>query len=347
MNSSSEINKTFKEFTVSIMPDVFIDRFLKVESLEKFTSEIYEKSKVGGGSIRGYRQRDIIGGNAINFAKTIFKLGGNVNLFVIGNEFIKRELESLFRSEKSNINIIEGRPGYTIALEIQNENNKANIMFSDVGDLRKFNGDELDNEELENIAESNASVIVNWSSINEGNKLIKKIFSNSKNANSVNFLDLADPKSVTSRIPELITIIKKQKIVDILSINENELRILSEHVGISNFPIDYKLSDIECNTLELSKELGIQIESHTPIGASTASENEVYCCKAFEVNPNSLTGAGDVWNAANLLSMLAKFSRKDRMYFANACSALYISNIDSEIPSIGKILEYIESKKTI
>ena len=109
---------------------------------------------------------------------------------------------------------------------VKNENNKVNIMFSDVGDLKKFNGDELDNEELENIAESNASVIVNWSSINEGNKLIKKIFSNRKNSNSINFLDLADPKSVTNRIPELITIIKKQKIVDILSINENELRIL-------------------------------------------------------------------------------------------------------------------------
>ena len=68
MNSFSEINKTFKEFTVSIMPDVFIDRFLKIENIEKFTSEIYEKSKVGGGSIRGYEQRDIIGGNAINFA---------------------------------------------------------------------------------------------------------------------------------------------------------------------------------------------------------------------------------------------------------------------------------------
>ena len=183
------------------MPDVFIDRFLKIENIEKFTSEIYEKSKVGGGSIRGYEQRDIIGGNAINFAKTISKLGGNVNLFVIGNEFIKRDIESLFGSEKSNINIIEGRPGYTTALEIQNENNKVNIMFSDVGDLKKFNGDELDNEELENIAESNASVIVNWSSINEGNKLIKKIFSNRKNSNSINFLDLADPKSVTNRLP--------------------------------------------------------------------------------------------------------------------------------------------------
>ena len=106
------------------------------------------------------------------------------------------------------------------------------------------------------------------------------------------------------------------------------------------------MNNIECNTLELSKELGIQIESHTPIGASTASENEVYCCKAFEVNPNVLTGAGDVWNAANLLSMLAKFSRKDRIDFANACSALYISNIDLEIPSVRNILEYIESKKT-
>ena len=85
------------------MPDVFIDRFLKIENLEKFSSEIYEKSKVGGGSIRGYEQRDIIGGNAVNFAKTISKLGGNVNLFIIGNDFIKKNINSIFRSKKSQI----------------------------------------------------------------------------------------------------------------------------------------------------------------------------------------------------------------------------------------------------
>ena len=39
-----------------------------------------------------------------------------------------------------------------------------------------------------------------------------------------------------------------------------------------------------------------------------------------------LTGAGDIWNAANVLGIKKEISVEKRLKFSNACAAIYVSS---------------------
>src|ERR1022692_416388 len=54
---------------ITVLPDYFVDRFLRVENFEELAKAIKGKGEEGGGgSIRGVRQSELKGGNAVNLA---------------------------------------------------------------------------------------------------------------------------------------------------------------------------------------------------------------------------------------------------------------------------------------
>ena len=72
--------------SIVVMPDFFVDRIIKLKSKEEFIHTLTEKTKFGGGSIRGIPTVDIKGGNAVNIAYCLAKLGVKVTLFTISDE---------------------------------------------------------------------------------------------------------------------------------------------------------------------------------------------------------------------------------------------------------------------
>jgi ribokinase len=69
------------------MPDFFIDRIVRLKSPTKDVFKlIQEKEKFGGGSIRDISRLDTRGGNAVNIAYCLAKLGVHVTLFTNANE---------------------------------------------------------------------------------------------------------------------------------------------------------------------------------------------------------------------------------------------------------------------
>src|ERR1043165_5826798 len=66
---------------VVVLPDFFLDRIIKLNSKDEFFRMINSKTTIGGGSIRGVDTFDIKGGNAVNVAYCLAKLGLTVNLF--------------------------------------------------------------------------------------------------------------------------------------------------------------------------------------------------------------------------------------------------------------------------
>ena len=338
----NKLQTIFRGIKSTTLADVFIDRIVKVENLDELVKQTKNKASVGGGSIRGIEQREIIGGNATNIAYSLVKFGSETELFVIGDEFAKRTLELRFKEFNNiKIHVIDGKPGFTIALETD-LGNESNIMISDVGDIERFDGKSILNEYRGTIEQSDIIVISNWASNINGNQLVDNIFRNSKN--SIKLLDFADLASATNRLNELIENIKENNVIDVLSLNENECQILEKFLCLKNMKSQYTKKDIQSSALQISSILETRIDIHTPLGSCSSLDGDVEFVESFSVKPKILTGAGDVWNAVNVLSLKKGVSTINRLNLANAAAGSYISEFHNGDFSLEKIEQLLEAR---
>ncbi len=338
----NKLQTIFRGIKSTTLADVFIDRIVKVENLDELVKQTKNKASVGGGSIRGIEQREIIGGNATNIAYSLVKFGSETELFVIGDEFAKRTLELRFKEFNNiKIHVIDGKPGFTIALETD-LGNESNIMISDVGDIERFDGKSILNEYRGTIEQSDIIVISNWASNINGNQLVDNIFRNSKN--SIKLLDFADLASATNRLNELIENIKENNVIDVLSLNENECQILEKFLCLKNMKSQYTKKDIQSSALQISSILETRIDIHTPLGSCSSLDGDVEFVESFSVKPKILTGAGDVWNAVNILSIKKGLSTYNRLNLANASAGSYISEFHNGDFSLDKTEQLLESR---
>jgi ribokinase len=224
------IEKTTKHLKITVMPDFFVDRIIEVTDYASFVSETRKKIKAGGGSLRGYSSIDIKGGNAVNVAYCLAKLGLCIDLYTIADEVGDSILNSVFApfDNKVNLYIKRGKHGLSTVFEFsdpQNIHSSANVMVSDVGDNDNF-GPEIFESDIHNLplGSSDAVIITNWASNLRGTDLLQTVFANS--SHSIHFLDPAD---IEKRCFEFINMVKiNSKSIDILSINENEFNQVIE-----------------------------------------------------------------------------------------------------------------------
>ena len=338
----SKLNTIFNGIKSTTLADVFIDRIVKVPDLDKLVTDVKAKSAVGGGSIRGIKQIEIVGGNATNIAYALVKFGSETELFAIGDEFTRRLLDLRFQEfDNIKINMLKGKPGFTVALET-NHNNDSKIMISDVGGIEKFNGIDITTNYLKIIEESDIVIISNWASNLDGNQLVNEIFSAAKD--SIKLLDFADLSTSTNRLQELMDNIENNKIIDVISLNENECQILGKFLGLKNVSAEYTINEIKTMALDISSILGTIIDIHTPIGSCSASDGDVQFVESFPVKLIILTGAGDVWNAINILGLKKGLSTINRLNLANASAASYISEFHNGDFSLLKVENLLEAR---
>ena len=338
----SKLQTIFNGIKSTTLADVFIDRIVKVPDLDKLVTDAKAKSTVGGGSIRGIKQTEIVGGNATNIAYALVKFGSETELFAIGDEFTRRLLDLRFQEfDNIKINMLKGKPGFTIALETDH-NNDSNIMISDVGGIEKFNGIDITTNYLKIIEESDIVIISNWASNLDGNQLVNEIFSAAKD--SIKLLDFADLSTSTNRLQGLMDNMKNNKIIDMISLNENECQILGKFLGLKNISAKYTINEIKTMATDISSILGTIIDIHTPIGSCSASNGDVEFVESFPVKPMILTGAGDVWNAIDILGLKKELSTINRLNLANAAAASYISEFHNGDFSLLKVENLLESR---
>src|ERR1044071_1402170 len=331
---------------VVVLPDFFLDRIIKLNSKDEFFRMINSKTTIGGGGIRGVDTFDIKGGNAVNVAYCLAKLGLTVNLFTVADDFGKSVLNSVFSKfgKSVELEIKNGKHGSTTSFEFHdNEKLFANVMISDVGDNKNFGPDLISqSSDLKIINSAKAIVLTNWGSNLKGTDLAKYLFNNSPKA--FHFLDPAD---IETRKEEFRDMLKElNQVIDVLSINENEctslLKACNFHSGDSIGPSDAE-SIKNCAKL-LSSEFGLNIDLHTRIGSAWSDGKDVIFVESFNVNPKKLTGSGDCWDAADLAGYLAGLEPWERLSFSNAYASLYIGRSEFEPPTIVETIELIRTK---
>lgn len=328
--------------SIVVMPDFFVDRIIRLESKENLFDTLTQKAKVGGGSVRGIPTTDVKGGNAVNVAYCLAKLGAKVSLFTVADEMGSIMIRQTFAQfgDKVTLRIANGRTGLTTCFEFPHEDTRVNVMVSDVGDNESF-GSERINSEADRTILKNADgvMVVNWATNINGTELAEFSFKNSPSA--FHFLDPADIEKRKHDFRDSLA--KLSGVTDCLSINENECNSLADALGFGQvLGCVYSVEEVKQAAKRISESVGISTDLHTKVGAAWSNGKESTFAHAIKVDAKRLTGAGDTWDAADIIGYLAGLHPQERLLFANCCASLYIRDPNGEPPSMNKAFEMIE-----
>lgn len=317
--------------SVVVLNDFFLDRIIKIQNIVTLYDLILKKSHLGG-SIRGIPQTDLKGGNATNVAYALAKLGAPVSLITVANKSSSHILHEAF-SEFPNCSLflIDGNPGRTTSLEFSNNGHPVNVMLSDLGDNENFGPEKLGQKEQNAIQNADAIMVTNWASNEKGTELSKYVFS--KSTKSLHFLDPADIQSRPSEFKEAISELASS--LDSLCLNENECNILLKQFGLGIISNDEETKKLVSS---LSEKISVTVDLHTSNGAFWSNGKEVEFVKSLPTEVKFVTGAGDVWDAANILGYLAGLEVKERLFFANTAASIYVNNPNGMPPTIQEVL---------
>jgi len=328
--------------SIVVMPDFFVDRVIRLESKEKLFDALAEKAKRGGGSVRGIQTTDVKGGNAVNVAYCLAMLGIRVTLFTVADELGTTMIRRAFMQfgDKATLRIASGKSGRTTAFEFPHENTRVNVMVSDVGDNSNFGPERLDSEEDRAILKNaDAVMVVNWASNQKGTELAEFSFRNSPSA-----FHFIDPADVETRKQDFSNSLGKLAgLTDCLSINENECNSLADTLGLGRLlGASFGADEIKSAAKKIAEKVGISIDLHSKVGAACSNGKESTFVHAIKVDAKTLTGAGDSWDAADIIGYLAGLDSQERLLFANCCASLYVRDPHGEPPMMNKVFELVD-----
>lgn len=322
--------------SVVVLNDFFLDRIIKIENLDNLYNQILEKSKLGG-SIRGIPQTDLKGGNATNVAYALARLGCPVSLITIADKTSSQIIKETFSEfDKVSLSMINGKPGRTTSLEFNNAGSIVNVMISDLGDNENFGPEKLGTKEQNVLANADAVIVTNWASNKKGTELSQSVFS--KSASSFHLLDPADIQSRSEEFQQALFQLADK--LNSLCINENECNILLKQSGLDTISGEKETRKL---VLELAKKYSIPIDLHTSAGSYWSNGQEVEYARSFQVQPKFVTGAGDVWDAANMLGYLANLGSLERLRFANGAASLYVGNSLGIPPTMDEVVSFVRA----
>ena len=328
--------------SIAVMPDFFVDRLIRLESKEQLFNALGDKAKHGGGSIRGVPTADIKGGNAVNVAYCLARLGVKISLFTVADDLGAAMLRQVFSQfgDKATLRISSGRHGYTTAFEFPHEGSKVNVMVSDINDNANFGPDRISSDADRAILKNADGVmVVNWASNLKGTELAEYSFKSSPSA-----LHFIDPADIETRKGDFASSLRKlAAMTDCLSINENECDSLADALGLGHIlGQNYSPDDVRQAAKKLAEKTGISTDLHTRLGAAWSNGKESAFAHTIKVEPKTLTGAGDSWDAADIVGYLAGLDPQERLLFANCCASLYIRSPSGEAPAMNEAFELLE-----
>ena len=342
--------KRFEEFHVVLLPDFFLDRLvnLKYEPSE-FSSLIADVGKRKGGSIDGVPQVDMRGGNAINVASALSKLGVKVTPIVCTSEYGLEQIKFHFRGTPLDTSHfkIRAKASITTALEFKAQDQKTNVMIRDLGSLVDFGPDDLDENDYRLIEDADYTCVFNWAgTLKHGTALAQVVFTSAKKGGGKTYYDTADPSPNKKEIPQLMESVLKSSQIDILSVNENEAVIYATMLdnALNDKKENLCFAELAMEAARvLAKHLQSRIDLHTTAFSATIDGKKETVVDTFKLKTLRATGAGDAWTAGNIVGEHNGLSDECRLMLANAVSACYLSDPEGEHPTGSKLSSFLKS----
>ena len=343
------LESEIQEINVVVMPDFFLDRLINLNcDVKNFCMMLGKVVKRNGGSIDGIEQVDLKGGNAVNTASALAALDVKVTPIVctskLGSKLVRFHLNPR-KVDLSHIKIFDDA-SITTAIELENAKGKVNVMLRDVGALADFGPQDLNDEDFEVIENADYVCVFNWAGTRRfGTELAETIFHRVKTVGKgKTYCDTADPTTNKEKIPKLMKVLQS-KHVDILSLNGNEAICYASQLSdkIKKLAKASKFDDLAKESARiLASRFSARIDLHTATFSATFTKKSETIVPAFKVPVLRVTGAGDAWNAGNILGDAHGLLDEHRLALANAVAAYYISNPKGTHPTRKKLVQFIE-----
>ena len=335
--------KNPRETKVVVMPDFFLDRLIILNwNIATFAEKLQEVASHKGGCLDGIAQIDLKGGNAVNTASALAALDVKVTPIVCTSTFGLK----MMKIHLANANIdfshvkIFDCPSTTTAIEVETEQGRTNIMLRDVGALADFGPQHLDDDDFQTIEEADFVCVFNWAGTkNFGTKLARAVFCHAKmRGKGRTYYDTADPAPNKQQIPNLISDVLESKQLDMLSVNENEAICYASHVNRKKEAVEERAKE---SARLLASRYSARIDLHATSFSATFADKKEKIVSAFRVPVLRATGAGDAWNAGNILGEAYDLSDGARLTLANAVAAYYVSDPSGKYATREKLSEFL------
>lgn len=343
------LKKPPRETKIVLMPDFFLDNFLTYHgTLNTFIKEVSQVAEQGGGNIPRTEQVILRGGNATNTASALSALGIKPYL-ILRTSPLGLSLLEHFVGGKVDLTHVktDGKMALTVALELKHRGRKINVMLGDPGSVADFGFDSLTKSDLTLIREADYICVFNWNLNLRGTELASRVFEYvKKKGKGKTFFDSGDPSPRQREINTLTEKVLMSGNIDVFSINENEAAWYAAY-------FDKKIAEkrkkirptnlaTECAKI-LRNNIKTRIDLHTAEYTATFEKRE-YIVPTFPVTVRRVTGAGDAWNAADIYGEIAGLNPTQRLLFANAAAALYISSPKGKHATLENVGDYLASR---
>jgi len=331
-------------FKVVAMPDFFLDYILAFPGkLDQMTGAMVDVAGRGGGNLLGWKHLIGRGGNASNFSAQLSKLGVVVVPVIETDEFGRIALAQFLKDVDLSHVTTTGTLSRTLAFEAEHFGKRVNIMASDPGSLSSFGPEKLAEKDREVIRQADFVCVFNWNQNLKGTELAEEVFQTAKNeGKGVTFFDPGDPTSRASEIPMLNEQVLSKGLVDVLSVNENELTQLASAVSEKTDGFEGEEENPLFQAASVFSMLGSRVDLHTPAFSATFINGQRERVLCASTTPLKVTGAGDAWNAGDIFAQGIGLNHKERLFFANATAAAYMRKPDLEPCSLAEILDQVQ-----
>lgn len=330
------------QYHVVTLPDFFLDHFVRVPPWDQALPAWKAVHAQGGGNVPTPHQHFQAGGNAANTALALARLGVHTHLVTRTDAFGLAVLESSLGRHGVDLRHArpDGRLSITTAIEFQ-ESRPANLMLSDPGSLAEYGPEMLDANDWTLLEAADLVLVANWSQNRKGTALLEEIARFARRAKTTVMLDTGDPSHRKEDLPTLRERVIPLAELDVFAMNENELRQLcgkslaegdEERHAAEQLAAQRKGNWLDLHTARFAATYGPKGKAHVP---------------TFRVRPVRVTGAGDSWNAGNILGHVAGLAPDDRLALANAVAGLYVGGEEGIAPTLESVIRFLESKPAL
>jgi sugar/nucleoside kinase (ribokinase family) len=333
---------------VVIMNDFSLDHLVEVADYGAFQARASEVLAQKGGILLAGRQLLQQGGCAANTATTLARLGVPTH-FICRTSPLGRVLLDFFLG-RAGVELSHVKEDGTLAVMAALEvgAGPTNIMINDLTSFSPFGFDDLDESDLQLIEGATLVGMFDWCLNRRGTHLaaglLDHVAAHPGCAHLITYLDTSDPAPRRDEMAELRTQVLQHPRLNLLAINENELR---HYAGALNAADSFE--SLAALAVGLSGELPATICAHTAAFAlevdksptGTADAPRLWHAPSYHVAPRRMTGAGDTWNGGNILGLLLGLPPDERLLLANAVAACYIAAAEPERPTLPQLIDFI------
>jgi len=344
--------KVEKHPDVVTMHDFFLDHFVTYtgerSSVEPFIKQLKRLARLGGGHVTGEIKQQILrGGKGFNSSSALSSLGAKVHFIGRTSPLGLYLMKFFLEGKKVDLSHVktDGDMGITTTIEMKYQGRMFNTMVSHLGSVSNFDFEDLTAKDLNTIRKTDYLLLTQWSLNSRGTDFADKLLNFAAKHSCIKFFDPGDPGVRPKDIPDLVERVLVKPSFDVLGVNESEAiyfasyfypEYLKKKGGIETI-------GIKCASI-LAEKLKKRVDLHTPRFSATFHEDKEIIVPTYKVDVLRVTGAGDSWQAGNAYGELIGLEEYERLMFANAVAAYYISNPAGKHATLQEITRFVKAR---